>query len=352
MYEGSPSPRQPERLVENGTPPYLESRESSISEDTPTYVTTHERHYEDYGADDNTPCFHHHYGGLADNTAETVGIHSVTHAENDRNSPHHIEEENTEVEYPSQELASPGYLGNVEDGYGGQEALDTAHRDSYSYYPAGKPIEQRQDTLFQDGHARATHPSHGHYVPPKRIVKYEYGYESISAPVTRNTSMVEAASRAQQFGYTTSPRHPQVERSLEQIYKSESLKSESTVKGEEAADSITYVPGAPASLHEGDSGYGYEGTSYNTQNVMEYDSVSQIGVSFAASERRDMDSEISLPIANIGRLMKSVLPGSAKIAKHAKDVVRECVTEFIMFISSEVSGSLEYFNVFIKYIKW
>uniref|UniRef100_A0A3B0N7Y9 Histone-like transcription factor, putative n=1 Tax=Theileria annulata TaxID=5874 RepID=A0A3B0N7Y9_THEAN len=35
--------------------------------------------------------------------------------------------------------------------------------------------------------------------------------------------------------------------------------------------------------------------------------------------------------------MKSVLPNSAKIAKQAKDMIRDCVTEFIFFISSEAS---------------
>ncbi|EKX74409.1 hypothetical protein BEWA_044890 [Theileria equi strain WA] len=53
--------------------------------------------------------------------------------------------------------------------------------------------------------------------------------------------------------------------------------------------------------------------------------------------RKDMESDTYLPIANIGRLMKSVLPPNAKIAKQAKDMIRECVTEFILFISSEAS---------------
>jgi nuclear transcription Y subunit beta len=38
-----------------------------------------------------------------------------------------------------------------------------------------------------------------------------------------------------------------------------------------------------------------------------------------------------LPIANISRIMKNALPDNAKIAKDAK----ECVTEFIAFITSE-----------------
>ncbi|KAK1936847.1 histone-like transcription factor domain containing protein [Babesia divergens] len=81
----------------------------------------------------------------------------------------------------------------------------------------------------------------------------------------------------------------------------------------------------------------YESTSHIPQFGTTYDSFPQNDVSFAAFERRDVESEISLPIANIARVMKSVLPGSAKIAKQAKDIMRDCVTEFIMFVSSEAS---------------
>ena len=42
-----------------------------------------------------------------------------------------------------------------------------------------------------------------------------------------------------------------------------------------------------------------------------------------------------LPIANIGRIMKKALPENAKIAKDAKEIVQECVSEFISFITSE-----------------
>jgi nuclear transcription Y subunit beta len=44
-----------------------------------------------------------------------------------------------------------------------------------------------------------------------------------------------------------------------------------------------------------------------------------------------------LPIANIARIMKKVLPGNAKIAKDAKESIQECVSEFISFITSEAS---------------
>ena len=42
-----------------------------------------------------------------------------------------------------------------------------------------------------------------------------------------------------------------------------------------------------------------------------------------------------LPIANIGRIMKTALPRDAKISKEARETVQECVSEFISFITSE-----------------
>ncbi|KAI3636461.1 hypothetical protein MIR68_005813 [Amoeboaphelidium protococcarum] len=44
-----------------------------------------------------------------------------------------------------------------------------------------------------------------------------------------------------------------------------------------------------------------------------------------------------LPIANIIRLMKQALPQTGKISKDAKDTVSECVSEFIMFVTSEAA---------------
>ncbi|XP_022747170.1 nuclear transcription factor Y subunit B-4-like [Durio zibethinus] len=44
-----------------------------------------------------------------------------------------------------------------------------------------------------------------------------------------------------------------------------------------------------------------------------------------------------LPIANVVRIMKHILPPSAKISKEAKQTMQECVTEFISFVTSEAS---------------
>ncbi|PSR74444.1 hypothetical protein PHLCEN_2v9856 [Hermanssonia centrifuga] len=44
-----------------------------------------------------------------------------------------------------------------------------------------------------------------------------------------------------------------------------------------------------------------------------------------------------LPIANVSRIMKASVPGTAKISKEAKECVQECVSEFISFITSEAA---------------
>lgn len=42
-----------------------------------------------------------------------------------------------------------------------------------------------------------------------------------------------------------------------------------------------------------------------------------------------------LPIANVTRIMKKVLPNGAKISKDAKECIQECVSEFVSFITGE-----------------
>ncbi|XP_047312916.1 nuclear transcription factor Y subunit B-3-like [Impatiens glandulifera] len=44
-----------------------------------------------------------------------------------------------------------------------------------------------------------------------------------------------------------------------------------------------------------------------------------------------------LPIANVGRIMKKSIPSNGKISKEAKETVKECVSEFISFITGEAS---------------
>ncbi|XP_060180841.1 nuclear transcription factor Y subunit B-5-like [Lycium barbarum] len=44
-----------------------------------------------------------------------------------------------------------------------------------------------------------------------------------------------------------------------------------------------------------------------------------------------------LPIANVGRIMKQILPQNAKISKEGKETMQECVSEFISFVTGEAS---------------
>jgi len=48
-----------------------------------------------------------------------------------------------------------------------------------------------------------------------------------------------------------------------------------------------------------------------------------------------------LPVANIARIMKRVLPGNTKIAKDAKEAIQACVSEFISFVTSEASDKCQ-----------
>ena len=45
----------------------------------------------------------------------------------------------------------------------------------------------------------------------------------------------------------------------------------------------------------------------------------------------------NLPIANVSRIMKEVQDDKTKISREAKELVQECVGEFIAFITSEAS---------------
>jgi len=59
------------------------------------------------------------------------------------------------------------------------------------------------------------------------------------------------------------------------------------------------------------------------------------GLMYREIEVREQDR--FLPVANIARIMKKVLPANAKIAKDGKETIQNCVSEFISFITSEAS---------------
>ncbi|XP_042395107.1 nuclear transcription factor Y subunit B-like isoform X2 [Zingiber officinale] len=48
-----------------------------------------------------------------------------------------------------------------------------------------------------------------------------------------------------------------------------------------------------------------------------------------------------LPITNVSRIIKKALPASAKISKDAKEMVQECISEFIIFITGEASDKCQ-----------
>lgn len=80
----------------------------------------------------------------------------------------------------------------------------------------------------------------------------------------------------------------------------------------------------------GDDGHDYdEGGDFGNED----------GFSFREVEIREQDR--FLPVANIARIMKKVLPTNAKIAKDAKEGIQECVSEFISFITSEASDKCQ-----------
>ncbi|XP_050234569.1 nuclear transcription factor Y subunit B-7 [Mercurialis annua] len=56
---------------------------------------------------------------------------------------------------------------------------------------------------------------------------------------------------------------------------------------------------------------------------------------------KNKEQDRFLPIANVGRIMKKVIPGNGKISKDAKETVQECVSEFISFITGEASDKCQ-----------
>lgn len=74
---------------------------------------------------------------------------------------------------------------------------------------------------------------------------------------------------------------------------------------------------------EGDSKYNFSGGGATSASNEEANSI------------REQDR--LLPIANVGRIMKQILPPNAKISKEAKETMQECVSEFISFVTGEAS---------------
>lgn len=67
------------------------------------------------------------------------------------------------------------------------------------------------------------------------------------------------------------------------------------------------------------------------------DNINIIGGSNSNDDNFVKEQERLLPIANVGRIMKGILPSNAKISKESKETMQECVSEFISFVTSEAS---------------
>ena len=63
------------------------------------------------------------------------------------------------------------------------------------------------------------------------------------------------------------------------------------------------------------------------------------GAMYREVEIREQDRY--LPVANIARIMKKLLPVSTKVGKDAKESIQACVSEFISFITSEASDKCQ-----------
>ncbi|XP_057752247.1 nuclear transcription factor Y subunit B-7 [Arachis stenosperma] len=61
----------------------------------------------------------------------------------------------------------------------------------------------------------------------------------------------------------------------------------------------------------------------------------------SSSNNNNKEQDRFLPIANVGRIMKKVIPANGKISKDAKETVQECVSEFISFVTGEASDKCQ-----------
>mmetsp|Transcript_26745 Transcript_26745/g.87501 ORF Transcript_26745/g.87501 Transcript_26745/m.87501 type:complete len:103 (-) Transcript_26745:786-1094(-) len=84
-----------------------------------------------------------------------------------------------------------------------------------------------------------------------------------------------------------------------------------------------------------------DGTEFNSNNLRERDNAptsietreSEPVLLLGAHGNQWNRQDRFLPVANIARIMKRVLPPNEKIAKDAKEAVQECVSEFICFVT-------------------
>ncbi|GFE52682.1 histone-like transcription factor domain containing protein [Babesia ovis] len=216
-----------------------------------------------------------------------------------------------------------------------EELFISASKPSGAIYDSGVKAES-QSTLQGGVHNQPYYPpnsatSNMHHMNPPVMVNPNSGKHGL--PLRPGT----VAFNVNPTTYSSDGQSQVTEHGVDVKYPTEHPMSNPYKEEATSHDSVTVSQ--PSNQHgtTKEKSFPYEPTAYATHTSLDYDALTHGGISLAAFERREIESDTSLPIANIGRVMKSVLPGSAKIAKQAKDIVRECVTEFILFVSSEAS---------------
>ncbi|GLJ46194.1 hypothetical protein SUGI_0973040 [Cryptomeria japonica] len=66
------------------------------------------------------------------------------------------------------------------------------------------------------------------------------------------------------------------------------------------------------------------------------------GIALNTSRTSDEEGETRaqdtlLPTANVSKIMRKILPPNAKVSKEAKDIMQECASEFVAFVTAEAS---------------
>lgn len=345
MFEGDPSESPPGRPADSMLHPYIEPGKDLDYGETSGHTNSNKERYVDTWTGEH-PQYPESYGKAKGVTFKEAPVtHDVAYVGFKPTSQTSDQEDYlpsgsypgvtpSSSFYPEEGRNNYEYAGCIlaSDGYG--RLLTTTTTNTTTNTSGIEPSYTTKDEYS----TRESENRESYYTEEQGHLQYEYGYGGGNATtVNRNLSSHDSYT-GQSSLHSLSPHHAYIDESLVDVYKRDKSMAAPSLHTGEIVDTPSYVSRNQVSP-KGDSHalLTYGGSPFTKHTDSEYDSASQGDVSFAAFERRDVENEISLPIANIGRVMKSVLPGSAKIAKHAKDIVRDCVTEFIMFISSEAS---------------
>ncbi|XP_078440666.1 nuclear transcription factor Y subunit B-4-like [Wolffia australiana] len=73
-------------------------------------------------------------------------------------------------------------------------------------------------------------------------------------------------------------------------------------------------------------------------NSNERDDSSSFAVTLEGHADNNNESETQLPLANVARIMRKIVPPNAKLSQEARETVQESATEFISFVTSEAAA--------------